>query len=114
MGFTLSFCIHDDPKTTYTLTVQAEKPPTRLVDFVGGNAKIAPEHGYESVIEVRAHSARDDRIELYYLNIKHEEVVHGTIQEVDKQKLEPGAGLKIAIEPAVTWSNGKILSCSWL
>lgn len=114
MGFTLSFCSLDDPRTIYALTVQAEKKPTRLVDFVGGNAKIAPEHGYETVIGVRAHSARDDRIELYYLNTANEEVVHATIQEVDKQKLEPGAGLKIAIEPAVTWSNGKILYCSWL
>lgn len=114
MGFTLSFRSLDDLNTTYALTVQAEKTPTRLADFAGGNAKISPEHGYETVIGVRANSVRDDRIELYYLNAKNEEVVHGTIQETEGQKIKPGEGLKIAIEPALTWSNGEILYCSWL
>lgn len=114
MRFTLSFRSLDDLKTTYALTVQAEEAPKRLVDFAGGGAKIAPEHGYESVLRIRACYARDDRIEMCYLNSKHEEVVHGTIQETDGQKLQPGAGLKIAIEPAITWSQAEILYCSWL
>jgi hypothetical protein len=116
MEFTLSFHRHDDPNTTYVLTTIAgvKEPPVHLIDFVGGKAKISPEHGYGSVLEIRAHSARNDRIELYYLDAQKNKVVHATIQEDATPPLEKGASLEICIGSELLFSKGKILRCSWL
>lgn len=113
MEFTLSLYRIDSPGTTYTLMIEAESAPEKLVDFDGGKAKIAPEHGYEQYLKIRAYAHRDDRIELYSQDAQGKDVVGVTIGEVARPSLEVNAMLNVAMGIEITWATAKIRRRSW-
>lgn len=110
MEFTLSFHRLDNPGTTYTLMIEASSKPERLVDFDGGKAKLAPEDSYEEFLEIRAFAARNDRIEIYYLDAQNNPVVWAKVVEDEATPLRVGSRLKMGKNAEVTLYDAKVIS----
>lgn len=112
MEFTLSFNRIDQPDPIFVLTVDADLPPQKLADFDGGRAVIKPDTGYEENYSIRAYVPRDDRVELVGKDSMGKEFVAATVAE-GEGIFQSGAKLKVAIGHDVTWTECKILYCSW-
>jgi hypothetical protein len=110
MEFTLSFQRPDKPGTTYTLMIKASSKPERLVDFDGGKAKLAPGDSYEEFLEIRAFDARNDRIEIYYLDAQNNPVVWAKVVEDESPPLRVGFRLKMAEKAEAILYEAKVIS----